>query len=71
MLKNLSNIFKTIDKFGEPIQFKANRRVTYTTIPGALITLLIYMFIMIYGFSKFTIMWKREDTLHQSTTVES
>ena len=63
MIKKINSTFKKIDNFGEPISLLAEKSATHQTVQGAIITLLIYMTVMIYGSSKFNLMIEREDTL--------
>lgn len=58
----ISSLLKSIDLFGDKVQFKVKDKTTFVTLPGALVTLMIYFLIVLYGQQKFRIMWQYEDT---------
>ena len=52
-----------MDRFGDTISFTVNKgNQSYKTLPGAIISLLVYAFILLYGVRKFDIMVNRLDT---------
>ena len=52
-----------MDRFGDSISFTVNKgNQSYKTLPGAIISLLVYACILFYGVRKFYIMVNRLDT---------
>ena len=45
----ISSLLKSIDLFGDKVQFKVKDKTTFVTLPGALVTLMIYFLIVLYG----------------------
>ena len=60
--KSISNGFKSLDLFGSTIGFQIRGNEAYNTIPGALISLIIYVIVLIYGTNKFFKMYNNLDT---------
>ena len=60
----------SIDKYGETKSFMIAGNDTYPSVFGTLITLIIFIVIVPFGFNKFIIMRDREDTNFQSTIEE-
>ena len=53
-MAKLISIFKSVDMFGDSIGFTVrNGAVSFKTIPGAILSLIIYLLIVIYGSTKF------------------
>ena len=62
MNRGLSGLIRTVDRFGETINFQINGRPTFTSWPGTIITLIIYILTFIYAQQKFVMMLNYEDT---------
>ena len=69
MTKSVSNVFKSFDIFGQPLRLQVRGLSTFVTLPGAIITFLIYIVSIGYAQQKFMIMWHYEDTLYQTKTT--
>ena len=70
-MKKFKNIFKSVDKFGDSVNFSVkNGSASYKTCSGAILSILIYSLILLYGGTKFTTMVKRQDTKQASTVQE-
>ena len=53
-MAKLISVYKSVDKFGDSIGFKVrNGESSFKTIPGAILSLVIYLLIVIYGSTKF------------------
>ena len=60
--------FKSLDAFGETIGFSVKKgQKSFKTVRGAVLSLIIYSLIVIYGITKFQVMLNREDTKFQET----
>ena len=69
-LSEVSRKLMSIDKYGETKSFSIAGNNTYPSVFGTLITLIIFVVIVPFGFNKFIIMRDREDTNFQSTIEE-
>ena len=68
----VSYLFKSFDKFGSSPNFNARSGLsTFTTYPGAVISLIIYGLLSIYAQQKFFTMLDYSDTAHQTVTAEN
>ena len=62
-----AKIFKKLDSFGEGMNFTIKGRDKFKTGFGALITLLIYIVVLVYGSKKLTDLSQKQDTVHQQS----
>ena len=61
--KSFLNAMKSIDSFGEVVNFTTgNDQTKYGSFPGAIFTLLMLAFTLLYGVQKFIVLLEREDT---------
>ena len=65
MKTNLRNNFKKLDLYGEAITFNIDGEGEYTTVFGALLSLLILTVVFRYGSDKFVVLQARGDTTYQ------
>ena len=63
-MQRLKSKFSSIDQFGQGINFLIKGGDTFTTSLGAVVTLLIYVTVLIYGSTKFNRLKERLDTSH-------
>ena len=67
MSQRVTDLAKSIDKFGASMNFTVNDgSSTFKTWSGALISLIILILISAYGFRKFTILIQHDDTTFQT-----
>ena len=62
--KFFSSYFKKLDIFGEDITFNFGGNRHYTTVVGAIVSILVVLVVFIYGQGKFFILLNRGDTSH-------
>ena len=65
---SFSGFFQQLDFFGENLSFREDKKNSFTTNCGAILSLLIMMLVAIYGQKKFVDMIDREDALIQVYT---
>ena len=69
-MKKVIGTLKGIDRFGKSINFSLRDGASsYKTWSGAVLTLLIYTLIFVYGIAKFEVLILREDT-KQTTSLQ-
>ena len=67
----VSKRLKKIDMFGQGIKFTVKGQETYKTCSGAILTLLIYVIVLVYGSNRFQKFYQRQDTSHQQTRIQN
>ena len=62
-MKGLSGYFKSLDAFGEPVSLNYSGNSSYKTMAGALVTLIIRCFMIVYGVTQFFVVYSYEDPI--------
>ena len=57
--------FRKLDLFGQGVKFTVKGEETYKTCAGAILTIIIYMVVLVYGLNRFQKFYQRQDTAHQ------
>ena len=60
----VSKFFKKLDVFGQGIKFTVKGEESYKTCYGAILTVLIYLIVLVYGLNRFQKFYQRQDTAH-------
>ena len=67
-LKKIANVQKSIDIFGERVNFNIDGSDSHKSFFGAFVTMIIALIVLSYGLDKFILMTEYRDTIHQETT---
>ena len=67
-LKKIANGQKSIDIFGEKVNFNIDGADSHKSFFGAFVTIIITLIVLSYGLDKFILMTEYRDTIHQETT---
>ena len=59
----LSGYFKSLDAFGEPVSLNYSGSSSYQTMAGALVTLIIRCFMIVYSVTQFLVVYNYEDPI--------
>ena len=66
--RGLTELFQSVDAFGQVIQFQAKNKDQYRTTTGSIISLLIYSLVAWFGYNKYAKLMERSDTSYQTST---
>ena len=66
--KKIANGQKSIDIFGEQVNFNIDGENSHKSFFGSFVTIIIALIVVSYGLDKFILMTEYRDTIHQETT---
>ena len=70
-MQKVINTFKSVDSFGSGVGFSVKGDGSFKTGLGAVITLIIYVIVGIYGFQKINVLKGRTGTAHTELLREN
>ena len=69
-MKKIQNKIRQLDQFGDSVGFTVKKgQSTYTTWAGAVVSLIIFALITLYGSQGFIVFIKRDDTKYETYSI--
>ena len=69
-MKHVLNLIKSVDNFGETVNFQIAGKPTFASWSGAILTLIVYLLTLIYAQQKLVTMMSYGDTNFQTKTIQ-